>query len=554
MPDPGSLESTLRDLRRAVQDLELRVQRLEAGAAARPGSSRAASATVSGAETPTSRPGDPGALEQRVGERWLGPTGVFVLLAGAASFINYPFGPAIPSLVQIGVGLATAGGFFYLARQWEGDNPFMARVLLAGSLVLLYLSVLRLHFFSADPLVPSRSGGLALLALVPALAFAAARWRRAQVYLVLALILTSATSLIGDGYHATLGLMAAGAAAAVWIARRQRWTASVALALPLAYGGHLLWLFNNPVMGHRLQAVADPQLNILYVFAYWAGLAAWSLLGTRGEAERPAGVVLALANCTGLLALGTLTAWAHYQAHFEAVELAMAAACLGQAAGLWWRRRGGVATAVCACFGYLALTVAIVAHFERQECFLWLAAQSLLVVSTAIWFRSRLIVVANVFIYLGILVAYLVSGPSLLLVNLVFAAVALLSARVMAWKKQRLALRTDALRTTYLAVAFMVIPYGLYHGVPPQYVSLSWVGAAGFYFLLSSILDNQKYRWMAILTMLLTVGYVFLVDLGRLSPALRTVSLLVLGLALTAASLVYARRRHRRDGGEADDR
>lgn len=548
MPDEQSLHQTLAAVQRALADLDSRVRRLETRSGTpeidlpRPGPKP--EADKDRLETAEQ---DVGALELQVGERWLGPTGVVVLLAGVASFINYPFGPSFPQVLQIAVGFAVAGGMAFLSRQWLGDYPFTARLLLAGGLVILYLAALRLHFFGPDPVVSGDGLGLALLALVPGLGYWLALRRRAQHLLVLAGVLTAASALIGDGAHSTLALLAAGAMAGAAIGVRQRWEVGVGAALVLTYSCHLVWFFSNPVLGHPMRAMAEHHYNAVYIFAYWGIFAAAGLLNRETEDLRASDLVLATANCAGLLVLGTLVGWTHFRDHFVLLQVAMAVACLAAATLFWLRRHNTLATAVYAGAGYMALTVAIVAHFPRQECFLWLGAQSLLVVSTAIWFHSRIIVVANVFIYLGILLAYLLSGSSLLLVNLSYAAVALLSARVMAWQRQRLALRTDALRTTYLAVAFAIIPYGLYHGVPTRYVSLSWLGAACLYFLLSRLLGNRKYRWMAILTMLLTVAYVFVVDLGRLGPALRTVSLLVVGLALTAVSLLYARRR-RGDG------
>jgi len=160
--------------------------------------------------------------------------------------------------------------------------------------------------------------------------------------------------------------------------------------------------------------------------------------------------------------------------------------------------------------------------------------------------------VANVFIYLGILLVYLLLEPPTLPVNLSYAAASLLSARVLNWQRQRLALRTEFMRNVYLASAFVIIPYGLYHGVPANTVSLSWLGVALFYFAVSLILQNRKYRWMALWTVFLTVIYVFAVDLAGLHPAYRMVSFLALGLSLLVVSWMYARHRRRREDAPGD--
>ena len=95
----------------------------------------------------------------------------------------------------------------------------------------------------------------------------------------------------------------------------------------------------------------------------------------------------------------------------------------------------------------------------------------------------------------------------------------------------------------------MIVPYGLYHGVPEHYVSLSWLGAVLFYYAMSLGLRNKKYRWLAILTMLLTVIHVFVMDLSSLNPVYRMVSFLALGLILLVVSWVYARCRRQVHSG-----
>jgi uncharacterized membrane protein len=76
-------------------------------------------------------------------------------------------------------------------------------------------------------------------------------------------------------------------------------------------------------------------------------------------------------------------------------------------------------------------------------------------------------------------------------------------------------------------------------------VSLSWLGAAVFYFIISLILKNKKYRWMAILTLFLAVIYVFVVDMARLEAGYRILSFLALGVVLLVISLLYARSRQK---------
>jgi uncharacterized membrane protein len=58
-------------------------------------------------------------------------------------------------------------------------------------------------------------------------------------------------------------------------------------------------------------------------------------------------------------------------------------------------------------------------------------------------------------------------------------------------------------------------------------------------------LKSRKYRWMALLTMSLTILYVFIIDLTTVDPVVRIVSFLVVGSALLAISMVYSRKRRK---------
>ncbi len=97
------------------------------------------------------------------------------------------------------------------------------------------------------------------------------------------------------------------------------------------------------------------------------------------------------------------------------------------------------------------------------------------------------------------------------------------------------------MRNAYLIIALFTIPYALYNFIPGGLVSISWVVLAFLYYYLSLILKNKKYRWMAILTLLLTVVYVFILGITSEDFTYKIVSFLVLGVVLVTVSLIYAR-------------
>ncbi|MCI0691665.1 DUF2339 domain-containing protein [candidate division KSB1 bacterium] len=394
------------------------------------------------------------ALERRIGEFWLARVGIVALLVGTAFFIAYPIA-ILPPLVHSSIGYFAVAGLFFFSRVWRVAYPYLSRILFGGGLILLYYATLRLHFFTEHPVIANKAVALAGLIAVVGVHFYFAARRKSGLLTGIAVFLGYVTALMGDAAHFTLPMVAVTAAVTIYFLMKYHFQTAVLLSVVLAYLAHLLWLLGNPVLGHPLQAVAEHQNNLVYLFIY----------------------------------------------------------------------------------------AAIFARFETPQYFIWLGWQSLLVISTAIWFRSKIVVLANTLIYLGIFLAYLILAPSTGGVNASYAIVALLSARLLNWKTERLALKTELMRNAYLASAFVIIPYGLYHAVPKNYVSLSWLGAAVFYFIMSLILKNKKYRWMAILTIFLAVIYVFVVDMARLEAGYRILSFLALGVVLLVISLLYARSR-----------
>jgi uncharacterized membrane protein len=87
-----------------------------------------------------------------------------------------------------------------------------------------------------------------------------------------------------------------------------------------------------------------------------------------------------------------------------------------------------------------------------------------------------------------------------------------------------------------------MILFALFHAVPKQYITLSWTMAALAYFLLSFILKNVKYRYMALGTMICAACYLFIVDLARIELIYRVLALLFLAAISIGISIYYTNR------------
>lgn len=489
-------------------------------------------------------------LENQIGETLFARLAILVLAIGIAFLLTFPF-QGVPAALPSLFGYLVVAGAWMLSYRWRTSLPRLSSYILAGTLVLLYFTTLRLFFFSADPPIENKVLELVLLLLAVSASAAVSVRRRSQYLAGISLGAGYATALIGEAPLFVFALCAVLSFAAAFFRRRYGWQAVLLFAAVATYLTHLIWAAGNPVMGNEVRLVAASPLSAAFVLLYVVLLAGGTLLRPAGTPEEGAIIAGSFINALSgygvyfLLTIGAAgTALAGYQTAASFVFLLLSAL-------FWHRERSRYSTFVYAMVGYMALSVAIIARFPSPDYFVWLACQSILVISTAVWFRSRFIIGANFVIYLLLFVAYLFLAGRVGLVSIIFGVVALSSARILNWQKDRLELRTDAMRDGYLASAFFIIPYALYHTVPAAYVSISWVLVAMFYYVMSVLLrNNRKYRWMALLTLCLTIGYVFLVDLVMLDPAFRIVSFLVLGLVLLWISVLYARKRTRAEQGE----
>jgi hypothetical protein len=216
--------------------------------------------------------------------------------------------------------------------------------------------------------------------------------------------------------------------------------------------------------------------------------------------------------------------------------------CLIYSILLHSRSTWNFAAAFYALYGFMAMSIALYGLVGLPRVYLLLAVQSLIVVSVALWFRNKLIVIMNSLLFLTILAIYLFSSDSINGVNFSFALVALISARVINWQNSRLQIQTDLIRNLYMIEGFIMVLIALNHSVPKHFVTLSWTMAALLYFLISILLKNVKYRYMALGTMICAAFYLFIVDLARIEIIYRVLALLFLAAISIGISIYYTNR------------
>lgn len=486
-------------------------------------------------------------LEFEVGQNWFALAGVAVLTLGAASLLTLPLvgvAPVVPPLA----GLGMVAVLFAVSHWWRRSLVVLSSAVRGAAMALLFGSALRLCFPVANALLDIDSWAARLiLALVVAANLVIAHRRRSPWLTGLALALGAlAVSLVTPAWWALAGLVGLGAWASQ-VSLKGKWPA---LALAVVAGGfvaYLAWALGPMLRGggwHFVKTASwAPMIELMLVMIFAAG--AW--LRRSEEHDAAWETAHALVNCAlgyGIFLVHTLAA---FPANLAVDHGAAFVVFLGLAAAFWLRWQSPGATFLYAMTGYGALSIAILKLADAPAVFVWLSLQSVLVVATAIWFRSRLIVVANFFIYVAMVLAYVVLAKSETGISVGFGVVALVSARILNWQKSRLDLKTELMRNAYLVSAFFVLPYALYHLVPVSYAALTWVGLAACYYAMSVWGRNQKYRWMGHATLGLTTIYLVVVSLGRSDPGNRVVSFLVLGAVLLIVSLSFTRARRKKE-------
>jgi uncharacterized membrane protein len=488
-------------------------------------------------------------LEFVVGQKWFAGVGVLVLTCGVGFALSLPYA-GLPPIAPPAAGFLLAAALLLVAWVWRKNFEQVSGHLRGAGMALLFFSTLRLFFFGAVHVLEVASlAGRTVLTTVVAANLVLALRRKSPWLLGLALLTGLISAIAVGAPFGVFGAVAVLAGLAVYASVRHSWPGLLLGVIPAAYLTHLLWAINRPWSGRTFKVQLEPPAGLFALLVYVVILAAGSLRRRDRSQEDPGTILAVLFNCGASYALFLLQSLGTAPDQFASAHLAAALVYLGLAVAFWRSEASRISTFFYAMTGYLALSAAIIKVFPSPEVFIWLSGQSLVVVATALWFRSRLIVVANFFIYVSIVLAYMAVAKEESGVSLGFGVVALLSARVLNWKKERLELKTELMRNAYLAAAFVVFPYALYHLVPGAYVSVAWVGVAVAYYLMNLIVRNPKYRWMGHLTLLLTVLYVIVVGITQLAPAYRIVSFLVLGTVLVAVSLIFTqvRARQKRD-------
>lgn len=481
-------------------------------------------------------------IESTVGEigmAWLGNIVLALGIIFLAQFLQNQDHILLSSIFGfIAVACVYLTGYFI-----RNNFPYMSTLFTFNGHLLVFFITLRLHFASGDVLLNNKSLALSILLLVViALAYVSYQ-KKSQVLGVLVLFMGIVTAIAGNSTYFTLSLFVIIPALSVYSVKKLNWWVLLHLSIILVYAGYIIWLMNNPIMNQNREALYSHQFGHFFLFGTAMLYSMLTLLPEKENIEEgsiKSSIVMNGIAFSILISLFSLTFFTETYAEIFAM---ISGFCIIYSVFLKKNSAWKITSSMYALYGFFALSVSIYGVYNLPFSFLLLSIQSLLVVSMALWFRSRFIVIMNSLLFFGLLIAYIAYKEPFNSINISFALVALATARILNWKKKRLEIQTEFIRNLYLLIGIFMTLVSLYRAVPTQYVTLSWMLTGMVFFVLSVLIHNVKYRWLAIAIMIITSFKLVIYDLSTVNLGFRIVALLILAVITLGISIFYARRK-----------
>lgn len=492
-------------------------------------------------------------FESRVGGFGLALLGSIVLFFGITFLSQYIQNTGYPLFSGI-FGYLSVIGFYFLAGFIKKQVDHLSEMFDVIGKLLLYYVTLRLHYFTDNPLITNEYFSLALLVGVIGYQVYVSFKKNSELHAAIALIFALGTGFLSNNTHVMLLLTILASAGAVYFFFKHAWKRTLIVSILLVYISFLIWILKNSTLtGLSAQLIFTHHYSHLYLFGC-ASLFSLITLVPRKDVFKENFLIFAviLNGILFTLLLAILT-FSYFTENYKELYIIISLFCMIFSILLKSFSKWKFAPAFFAMYGFMAISISIYGILKLPYTYLMLSIQSLYVVSIALWFRSKIIISMNALLFFMLLITYLFSSASVDSINFSFAAVALLSARIINWKRKLLEIKTTLIRNFYLIVTFLMTLYALFKSVPEQYVTLSWTIAAIGFFLLSLILRNIKYRWMAIGSMIVTAFYLFIIDLAKISMVYRIVAFLFLAIISITISLYYAKAKKNNDTEEKEN-
>jgi hypothetical protein len=479
-------------------------------------------------------------FESRIGGYGLALLGNIVLLFGIIFLSQYIQNNGYPFLSAV-FGFISAGSIFLAAYLSRKSVTYLSSVFYLTANIMLYYVVLRLHYFTDLPLIGNSYVSLILIfAVIAGQVYISVR-KKSQLYACLAILLVITTGILDSRTLLMLGSATLLSAGTVFLLFQYGWRYISTTSLFLIYLTFLVWLIMNQTIQNVPGHLPFHQYSHIYLLMC-AGIFSFVALIPPKE-KVSIGFVMSFLLINGILFSFILAFFVmkFFPVNYSLLFIIISFFCIIYSIILKTFSKWKFSPAFYAMYGFVAISISVFGIFNPPYIFLLLALQGLFVAIIALWFRSRILVSMNAVLFHLLLVSYIIISPSINSINFTFTCVSLISAWIFIKKKQLLELDSNLLPNIYTVTTFIMLLFSLYKFVPPQYVTLSWTLTAISYFAASILFKNVNYRWIAILTMISTALYLFIVDLSRISIAYRIIAFLFLAIISISISIYYSR-------------
>ncbi|RIJ49478.1 hypothetical protein D1614_08035 [Maribellus luteus] len=481
-----------------------------------------------------------GSIEFRVGEYGMAWLGNIVLFLGLIFLVNYLQNSG-NRVVSILVGFAAVASIYICAHYIRESLSVISKLLVYNGHFLLYFFTLRLYFFQENPLLQNKILAFVLLILVSLVFLYIAFRKKSQATAGLSLIMLMGAGVVFDSAAVIAILATTVAFITLELYRRFAWLKLALFFIFVAYVLHLVWLLNNPFMGNNPAFVAS--VSGLYVFPILTGIV-FSLIAIVPRKETISSelaIVAIIWNGLGFTVILAIILLTYFENNYVPISAMVTVLCILYAALLRLKSDIRLIASIYVLYGFLTLSVVIFGIFGLPDSYGLFALQSLLVVSFALWFRSRFMIVMNTILFLVFLVFAVQSHQNNHLTNFSFMLVAFVSARIINWQKERLNIKTELVRNLYLLLGFGMTLVAFYHVSPPSYITATWIFAGLLFFLVGYLLKNIKYRWLAISAMVVSAIRLIFVDMASVNIGYRILAFLGLAIISIAVSVWYTK-------------
>jgi hypothetical protein len=481
-------------------------------------------------------------IESRIGEYGMAWLGNIVLLFGILFLTQY-LQKNNQEFISLIFGFASVAVVYLIGHYTRKSLPYMSRLFNYNGHLLLYVQAMRICLIPGSQIIANPLLGHAMILIVLISLIYLAYRNSSQVLAVIVWLMAIITAIADGSTHFMLPLMVGITGTAILFAIRKGWWVGLNISIFFAYFIYLMWILGNPIMSKSIELLTDHQLGHVYLFACALSYSLLALLPISNRVPQNQLNSSIVLNGIGFSLIFTLTILAFFTENYFIHFGMIAAFCIGYSIWLQLRGTWKSIAAMYAIYSFIALSITIAGIYQFPLAFFLLSIQSLLVVTVALWFRTRFMVIMNSILFVGLLITYLVTAESLNMINFSFALVALVTARILNWRKQRLEIRTELIRNIFLFTGATTVLFSLHKAVPANFVTLSWTLSAMVFFILSILIRNLKYRWLAIITMVVTVFYLFIVDLSNISLGYRIVALMFIAAISLGISIFYSRRQ-----------